>query len=357
MSRNTPIEWTDDSWPIIAGCKECSPGCANCYAARLTATRLKQQPKYKGLAVIGQNGHPHFTGETRLWKPHLDWPLKWKKPRTIFPANMSDLFYEGVSDEEIAAVFGVMAACPQHTFQVLTKRAERMAQWFEWISDAPSFLPRVRCVDAAVAATGILLGNRRGDAREWPLRNVWLGVSVESQEYANERIPRLLRTPAVSRFLSCEPLLGPLALSQWFRPRLPGDHPDWKRAVHTPDGPRDGIDWVIVGGESGPLARRCEVKDVRSVVRQCTAAGVPCFVKQLGAVIIDRNDAGWDGLEDTDWDLSTLGDDAVEHDLDGTRDGYQGAPVRVHLRDRKGGDMQEWPLDLRVRQFPEEVRG
>jgi hypothetical protein len=172
--------------------------------------------------------------------------------------------------------------------------------------------------------------------RAWPLQNVWLGVSVENQHFADERIPLLLQTPAAVRFLSCEPLLEGLDL-----------------AKHRPGANRL---WVIVGGESGAGARPCNVRWVRSIVRQCQQAGVPVFVKQLGGEIRDRNDAGFDGSGPNDIDgrcsWPEIDPDDIDEDLDGFRDGYQGAEVRVHLRDRKGGDPSEWPADLRVRQFP-----
>ena len=151
----TSIEWTDVSWPVINGCRRVSRGCENCYAERLAATRLAHLPKYQGLAVIKRGppkvlrrdfadgsvglrqvdgkARPQWTGEARLWAKDLDMPLRLRKPSRIFVCDMGDLFYEEVPDEQIAAVFGVMAACPQHTFQVLTKRPERMREWFRWV--------------------------------------------------------------------------------------------------------------------------------------------------------------------------------------------------------------------------------
>jgi protein gp37 len=129
MAKNTPIEWTDHSWPVLNGCRRKSEGCRNCYAERLISTRLRNMPKYKGLAVYSEGG-PRWTGASRLWVPDLVMPLKLRKPSKIFVADMGDLFFEENSFEDIAAIFGVMAACPQHTFQVLTKRPERAAEWF-----------------------------------------------------------------------------------------------------------------------------------------------------------------------------------------------------------------------------------
>jgi len=172
--------------------------------------------------------------------------------------------------------------------------------------------------------------------QRWPLSNVWLGVSVENQHFADERIPLLLQTPAAVRFISAEPLLGPVDLHS---PVLEADSDGY-------------LDWVIVGGESGAGARPFAVAWARSIVAQCQAAGVPVFVKQLGADVRDRNDAGFDGCSPTSWPESIEERDAIEYELSGYREDWQGAEVRVHLRDRKGGDMAEWPSDLQVREFP-----
>ena len=315
MADHSAIEWTDASWNPVRGCTKVSAGCKFCYAERF-AERFR-----------GVKGHPFEQGfDVRLVPEALDLPLRWKKPRRVFVNSMSDLFHEDVPDRFIADVFNVMKLAPEHTFQVLTKRPERMAAFVRpW--------------------TGATL----------PLPNVWLGVSVEDQAAADERIPHLLATPAAVRFGSCEPLLGPVDLAAI----IPGDEAsrlDALSGYYFCDGrneptPAPRLDWAIVGGESGPGARRCDVAWIRSLLKQCKAAGVPCFVKQLGAHVITRNDDGLSGCEADDWQLDDP-DGQVEEDLDGTRDGYQGAPVRVHLRDRKGGDPAEWPADLRVREYP-----
>lgn len=207
----TPIEWTDETWNPTDGCEVCSPGCANCYAMRFAGRFAKKGERYHGLVSIAKNKRAIWTGESRLDAGKLAKPLHWKKPRRIFVNSMSDLFYEGFTNEQIAAVFGVMAACPQHTFQVLTKRAKRMREWFEWAGRLNLDELQYTAIQA-LRGTGAPLCSR---GTTWPLPNVWIGVSVEDQERADERIPELLRTPAAVRFLSCEPLLGELDLSRW----------------------------------------------------------------------------------------------------------------------------------------------
>jgi hypothetical protein len=203
--------------------------------------------------------------------------------------------------------------------------------------------------EMAPALKAIPLGKYCAES-PWPLPNVWLGVSAEDQARADERIPDLLATPAAVRFVSAEPLLGPIDFTRISGKSGFDPHYSMKQA---------GLHWVIVGGESGAGARPLWTPNVRSIVKQCHAAGVACFVKQLGANVQDRNDAGFDGetydglLEPDKWPAGTA--ERVGHYLDGTRDDYQGAPVRVHLRDRKGGDPEEWPADLRVRLFPGEL--
>ena len=319
MSENSSIEWTDTTWNPVTGCTKVSPGCAHCYAETF-AERWRGVP-----------GHPYEQGfDLKLWPERLSLPLSWKKPRRVFVNSMSDLFHEDVPFEFIDRVFAVMALCPQHTFQVLTKRPERMA---EYTSDHKV---AARIWDACLAMNDEICRAvpRTIDTRNldhqcvvWPLPNVWLGTSVERQQEADERIPHLLKCPAAVRFLSCEPLLGPLDLSAFFGGPyvgLPGDvvHPNWNA----------GIDWVIVGGESGPGARPCRVEWIRSIVRQCKSAGVPVFVKQLGA-----NPEG-------DPPRPPVRDEAT---------GMTRHWVQQVIETRgKGNDPAEWPEDLRVREMP-----
>lgn len=202
-TTTTEISWTDRTWNPIRGCSRVSEGCRFCYAEGVAYRFSGPGQPYEGLARK-VNGRAAWTGKVRLVESALTEPLSWRKPARIFVNSMSDLFHEHVSDEFIAAVFGVMAAAPQHTFQVLTKRAERMREVVSALS-----VELVR--ECTLKLTGRMI---RGD---WmlPLPNVWLGVSCEDQQRADERIPLLLQTPAVVRFVSCEPLLGPIDLSRW----------------------------------------------------------------------------------------------------------------------------------------------
>lgn len=276
-----------------------------CYAMRMAA-RLEAmgKAKYAGLAKK-VNGLPVWTGKINLDEHALTTPLKWKKPRRVFVNSMSDLFHEGVPFEFVDRVFAVMALCPQHTFQVLTKRPERMAEYLN--SANRSF---------RIEGVGWGLIKRPIELAGWPLPNVWLGASCENQEWADERIPHLLACPAAVRFLSCEPLLGPIDL-HWLGSlccepsgeiHMRDEYPH--RANYGPP-----LDWIIVGGESGPGARPCDVAWIRSIVTRCRGAAVACFVKQLGSHVI--------------------------------RCGQ-----RLYLRDPKGGDPAEWPEVLRIREFP-----
>lgn len=235
MSDHTKIEWTEASWNPVTGCTKVSQGCKNCYAERITER-------------FGQT----FT-DIQLHPERLDLPLHWRKPRRIFVNSMSDLFHEKVPREFIAECFAVMGECPRHTFQVLTKRAERMK---------------------AIMEDLVVFGGN-------PPSHIWLGVSVENQETADERIPLLLQTPAAVRFVSYEPALGPVTFPAKAlcpcscyagRPRNP--HPD---CAGQPT-----IDWIIAGGESGPHARPAHPDWFRSVRDQCQTAGVAFFFKQRG---------------------------------------------------------------------------
>lgn len=219
MGATTEIAWTDATWNPMTGCTPASPGCNACYAKATHDKRHKA--KLAGKKLPAQYLKPF--SEIQLFPERLDVPLRWKKPRHVFVCSTGDLFHRDVPDEFIAAVFGVMAACPQHTFQVLTKRADRLADWFKWLeevavrsramfSEDPLEWRRARCLRAAGLRNGVHHKASAGDieARGWPLPNTWLGVTVEDQERAEERIPLLLQVPAAVRFLSMEPLLGPV---------------------------------------------------------------------------------------------------------------------------------------------------
>lgn len=261
MSDKTGISWTDATWNPVSGCTRVSAGCDNCYAVEMTKRLDKMgKEKYSGLVNVGKQ---HFNGVVKCHEDALTIPLGWKKSRRIFVNSMSDLFHKEVPFEFIAKVFGVMADCPQHTFQVLTKRPDRMSAVLDELVSSRGRLCRW------------LRKNIEGDlccveSQQMPLPNVWLGTSVEDQASADERIPHLLKCPAAVRFLSVEPLLGATDLSN----RVPG-------GIHA--GPEiyvPAIHWVIVGGESGPNHRPMDMAHFESVCSQAIAAGVPLFVKQ-----------------------------------------------------------------------------
>lgn len=352
MADKSMIEWTDATWTIVQGCDLESPGCTNCYVPAVL-WRLANNPNptvsrpLAGLVEL-HKGRPQFTGKVALREDRLDWPMQWRKPRRIFVPSHGDIFHDAVPDAFLDKIFAVMALCPQHTFQVLTKRAERMRQY---LSDPIGPFQRIHAAAAADPEPWRWIRDQQRAITPYnlylraplPLPNVWLGVSVEDQKRAVERIPELLRTPADRRFLSCEPLLGPVDL----KPYLP--HRSYRGLHSFPSVDVAGVDWVIVGGESGPRARPLRAEWVRSLVQQCKAAGVACFVKQMGRKVIDRNDAGFDGSGPTAWDIDNL---VIEHNIHGYREDYQGADCLVTLADSKGGDMKEWPADLRVREFP-----
>ena len=278
MAAKSKIEWTDATWNPVSGCTKVSQGCKNCYAERDWA-RLVHLPAYFGRSF----------SDVRCHQERLDQPLHWKKPRRIFVNSMSDLFHEAVPDEFIAQVFLVMANSNHHTYQVLTKRPQRMRQWFEKLRRRGSMvvLPTSEGFRGYSRCDAICVGLEG----EWPLPNVWLGVSVEDQVTANERIPLLLDTPAAVRWISAEPLLEPIYLKGLFG--LITDDEDVRidalegtfitsryQEEGTPLGAK--LDWIVVGGESGPKARPMHPNWVRSLRDQCAAAGVPFLFKQWG---------------------------------------------------------------------------
>lgn len=464
MGDSTGISWTDATWNCVRGCSRVSEGCVRCYAevqaARIVRMSKGRPSPYDGLVRVTAGGEPRWTGEVRLVPEALALPLSWRKPRRIFVNSMSDLFHESLSNEQIAAVFGVMAACPQHTFQCLTKRPARMREFLthpevrHWIAKAKDAalverdhdarerwkaIPDLSLYEASShgrirnRSTGAILqpqlneheqigrytitiyddgepstqfvhrlvlrafagrpnfgeegchrngnktdnrianlqwgtrsknqqdkvrhGSRGGPAKltlehvtqirerracgetqqtiaddfgvsrslismiesgavwaepdlPWPLPNVWLGTSVENQAAADERIPELLRTPAAVRFLSCEPLLGPVRLGEaWLHGRFI-ECPDENNGDETdpcegcPAIPNDGrrggdycgairgphVDWIIAGCESGPGARPCETSWLRRLRDDCASLGVPFFLKQAVDSSNDRDD-------------------------------------------------------------------
>ena len=315
MGDRTGISWTNATWNPVRGCSRVSEGCRNCYAERVawrhehrfvevsidsarTTTQTVAGP-YQGLVRRGPTG-PVWTGEVRFIEEALALPLRWRKPRRIFVNSMSDIFHEKVPDEWVLRIYQTMGAAHHHIYQILTKRPERMAGVLERI-------------------TPILRAEGRSDPATWG--HVHLGVSVEDQATAEARIPLLLRTPAALRFVSYEPALGPVDFSRWFLCAGkvgPCSH-------HRPS-------WFIIGGESGPNARPCDLAWIRSAIAQCRAAGVACFVKQLGACPTGE----WGKYEPIPLirETATCG--------------------WVHaLRDRAGADPEEWPEDLRIQEWPQ----
>ncbi len=227
-----------ETWNPIIGCSKASDGCKNCYAERM-AGRLAHMPGAYEYSNVVSSNPTKWNGKTQLVQSALDKPLRWKKPRVIFVCSMGDLFHEDTDYLTIRKVFEVMEQCPQHIFIVLTKRAQRMFHYSE-----------------------VLL--------QEPLPNVWLGVTAENQQTANERLPYLIKTPAAVKLVSVEPMLGAMDISMWFCSGY--DEP-----------PQDDVvDWVICGGESGPGARPMHPDWARSLRNQCRNAKVPFFFKQWG---------------------------------------------------------------------------
>ena len=345
MSTKTKIQWTDITWNIVRGCSLVSAGCQNCYAMKTAHRFSKPGMAYEGLTEIGPHG-PRWNGLVRVIPELLDAPLRWQTPCRVFVNSMSDLFHEDVPGHFIRAVFASMALCPRHTFQILTKRPERMQRYVSGENERGAVLGQ------AWEMLGRLpeYEHHNITQRAWPLPNVWLGVSVEDQTTADERIKILLQTPAAVRFISAEPLLGPIDLRFL--------HPvDLQTEINALAGtygvlrPHRGtcahLNWIIIGGESGPGARPCNIDWIRSIKDQCHAAEVPVFVKQIGA-----QPRGWCA--------------AIPHGHDPESsyernycDLYEASEIPAPcsgrcgcLVSRAGGDMDEWPEDLRVREYP-----
>jgi protein gp37 len=249
LSDKTSIEWTDATWNPIRGCTRVSEGCRNCYAERVAARFSNPGQPYHGLAVRTRSG-PRWTGKVITVPAHLDDPIKWKEPKMIFVNSMSDLWHEGLSFTDIHRVLDRARKADWHIYQFLTKRTGRMCEFFDqWGEGTPP------C-------------------------NWLLGTSVEDQETADKRIPELLNTRAALRWLSIEPLLGPIELVHR-DPELPISF-SWLDGFDGCYPPIPGIDWVVVGGESGPGARPMHPKWVKSIRDQCQAFTTPFFFKQWG---------------------------------------------------------------------------
>lgn len=364
------IEWLNRpgtvgrTWNPLAGCTKVAPGCKHCYAMvmarRNACAAVSAQARGKTLtpkqraymAVVKRDkddGSPlaEWNNRVVLIPEALGEPLKWKKPATVF-MSMTDLFHEEVPFEYIDRVLAVMALTPRHTYLILTKRPERAEEYFSDDVGTDGINYRVVMALAEFVGHGKphagkgLTSHMRGQDRLFPLPNLWLGCSVSDQKTADGAIPHLLRCPAAVRFVSYEPALGPVDFKQFTTENTEehrGRQRDGVQGIEPQDrkpqapSPRPLLDWLIVGGESGPGARPFDVAWGRSAVEQCRAAGVPCFVKQLGK---------------------------HPYNLDHTaQTKAQSGPLvqAIGLRDPKGGDWSEWPEDLRVREWPKAAEG
>ena len=365
MSGKSSIEWTECTWNPVRGCTRNSEGCRNCYAEAIAARFSGPGLPYDGLAEM-RDGKPRWTGKLEFSEAALLEPLRRRKPTVYFVNSMSDLFHEKMPDAWIDRVFAAMALCPQHTFQVLTKRANRMRAYLsdrkceDRIGDAVmSVAPVGRDIRSATLSWTPRVGHDFNG--RWPLPNVWLGTSCEDQPTADARVPDLRDTPAAIRFVSAEPLLGPIDFRRWlmidwqcsccrefFTGRYLSSCPScrheggWtgshafngRRQPKRPGFPIDrgsGLDWIIVGGESGTNARIYREEWGAAIQRDCAAAGVAFFRKQLGSRPLVADLTGWRAPSEL------LPD---------------GSGYLLHLADKKGVDWNEWPEWLRVRQLP-----
>ncbi len=304
------IEWTDENWSPVTGCSKISPGCLNCYGERLS----RRNTRRKWLPWTVANMMKNVVVDP--YKLYV--PFRWYEPRLVFVCHMGDLFHEAIAEEFVDDVFGIMGAAWWHTFQVLTKRPDRMRDHLlrrkHEIIRRAIFWNKVLHEGAFRAKTYARLG-----LPGWPLPNVWPGTSIEDQERADERTPYLLGTPAALRFISAEPLLGSLDIRPYIEQR-------WQKRDPLEDEvdltrPLRRLDWVIAGGESGPRARPFDLDWARDLRDQCREAGIPFFMKQMG----------------THW--------ARNNCARGTHYNY------------KGGNPEEWPEDLRIREMPGKKRG
>lgn len=269
--NKTKIEWTDVSWNPITGCTPVSDGCKNCYARRM-ANRLRGRYGYPADDPFAVTCHPD----------RLDEPQKITKPSRIFVCSMSDLFHKDVSFETIIKIYAQIHMNPRHIFIVLTKRIERAKEFYHWFTVE-------NAMSAWIGGTGFTVPSI--DAREWPLSNLWLGVSCENQACADERIPILLTIPAAVRFVSCEPLLGPIKINEFFNPDDLSDH------IADDD---VALDWVIAGGETGPGARKMDERWAINLRDQCVNADIPFFFKQHNK----KGDRVLDGREWNEWPVN-----------------------------------------------------
>jgi protein gp37 len=318
VGDDSKIEWTDRTWNFIHGCTKVSEGCLNCYIERTIPFRIAGM-RFDKAGIGGTTG-------LRILEHQLTLPLRLNRSRMIFPNSLSDWLHPAVPDEIIIKAFAVMAIAQWHIFQPLSKRHARMRSLFsrpdfrQQVEDAAHALARDESTPLTRPQRRRVLANAAACTLTWPLSNVWMGASAEDDATALLRLPALCDTPAAVRWVSCEPLLGPLDILHPFL--VPGLDCGCERGATVCD---PTIDWVVIGGESGPPAKATELDTrpapglrdmdlewVRSLIAQCRAASVPVFVKQLGEP----------------W------------------------ARRVGAKHRKGGDWDEWPAEFRVREYP-----
>lgn len=352
--RDGGIAWTDQTWNPTRGCSRVSRGCEHCYAEGVARRFSGPGMPYEGLVRLDRDGKAkaQWNGVVRLVPEHLADPLRWTRPRRVFVNSMSDLFHESLSFKQIASVFAVMSDARRHTFQVLTKRPKRARDFFRWVEmemeiESPKAGGLLTeddvCQEALREIAPHVYLNDGAGAESWPLPNVWLGVSVEDQATADERIPHLLACPAAVRWVSYEPAIERVDFG--LLGTLPADMTGGAYVmVHQ------RLHWIVVGGESGPGARPFDLAWARSTIAQCREADVACFVKQLGAQPVDSNRSAIH-------DAHGIAAQSLDHDeAERLAPGYAGGrvvrPAPVRIRDRKGGDMRAWPEDLRVREYP-----
>ena len=300
------IEWTQETWNPIVACSKVSPGCDNCYAERqayrnmlcLGAAQGPAGPTYEAYECavayeVADPNHDHtpvkslgWSGWTFLIEEVLQKPLKRKKPTMYFVCSMSDLFHEDTSFEDIDKVFAVMALCQQHTFQILTKRPMRMLEYMTQLKAGARFVGKAATKQTSSTEAGDVASGRASSST--PMLNVWLGVSAENQEYADKRIPILLDCPAAVRFVSVEPMLGPVRLDTLCAAEICngrfGVNALYPEAAH--------VDWVICGCESGPGRRPMSVDWAIDLRRQCKEWSVPFFMKQMNYSNSDKVNKG-----------------------------------------------------------------
>lgn len=332
----TTISWTKEVWNFLLGCSRDNEECDRCYAMRVAHRGM--DPSHRGLTKIRPKGSVHagvdWNGEVRFLPERLGIPLRWKKARKVFVNSMSDLFHPRVPFEVIAASLMVMAACPQHTFQVLTKRAARARAFFVWLSEQGDTVWNTlhACAEKHMLPEDFKQLEDRLGFPAWPLPNLHLGVSAGRQETADAKVFDLLHCPAAVHWVSMEPLLGAVDLTQLnigdgqILNALTGHIylPPHRGIFFAPN----KITWVVPGGESGGGARACDLDWIRALASQCERFKTPLFVKQIGARPV-----------------FFPGDPVT---------GYEGIAQQWPINDAKGEAMAEWPKDLRVRQWPGE---